>query len=184
MVCAALLDSTVGFMGGKSVRYAHMRRKRSFDSGHQQLGVDPTHTFAMWKEARPCRAKKSSSCTKQHHRSYVKGTTQVPIEAGGRVLSVGHDNGLHSKYRQFTVHPAVYGANVGTLFFGMVRKAPSKQQVAPPRDRSRLPRHCVYSCNDFRCTYYHTTLIKEGVVTWGQCLEADNSRFLNFMPRT
>ena len=29
-----------------------------------------------------------------------------------------------------------------------------------------------------------TKLIKEGVVTWGQYLEVDNPRFINFMPHT
>ena len=58
-------------------------------------------------------------------------------------------------------------------------------QVAPPANRDRLPLwHSVYFRNEFRCSYYNTKLIRQGVLTWGQFQSLEDARLFNALPRT
>ena len=58
-------------------------------------------------------------------------------------------------------------------------------QVAPPANRDRLPLwHSVYFRNEFRCSYYDTKLIRQGVLTWGQFQSLEDARLFNALPRT
>ena len=75
-------------------------------------------------------------------------------------------------------------------FLGWSAKAHSNiqrvaPQVAPPANRNRLPLwHSVYFRNEFRCSYYNTKLIRQGVLTWGQFQTLEDARLLNALPRT
>ena len=58
-------------------------------------------------------------------------------------------------------------------------------QVAPPANRDHLPLwHSVYFRNEFRCSYYNTKLIRQGVLTWGQFQSLQDARLFNALPRT
>ena len=75
-------------------------------------------------------------------------------------------------------------------FLGWSAKAHSNiqrvaPQVAPPTNRDRLPLwHSVYFRNEFRCSYYNTKLIRQGVLTWGQFQALEDARLFNALPRT
>ena len=75
-------------------------------------------------------------------------------------------------------------------FLGWSAKAHSNiqrvaPQVAPPANRDRLPLwHSVYFRNEFRCSYYNTKLIRQGVLTWGQFQSLEDARLFNALPRT
>ena len=75
-------------------------------------------------------------------------------------------------------------------FLGWSAKAHSNiqrvaPQVAPPANRDRLPLwHSVYFRNEFRCSYYNTKLIRQGVLTWGQFQTLEDARLFNAPPRT
>ena len=57
--------------------------------------------------------------------------------------------------------------------------------MAPPANRDRLPLwHSVYFRNEFRCSYYNTKLIRQGVLTWGQFQSLEDARLFNALPRT
>ena len=57
--------------------------------------------------------------------------------------------------------------------------------MAPPANRDRLPLwHSVYFRNEFRCSYYNTKLIRQGVLTWGQFQTLEDARLFNALPRT
>ena len=75
-------------------------------------------------------------------------------------------------------------------FLGWSAKAHSNMQrvapqVPPPTNRDRLPLwHSVYFRNEFRCSYYNTKLIRQGVLTWGQFQALEDARLFNALPRT
>ena len=75
-------------------------------------------------------------------------------------------------------------------FLGWSAKAHSNiqrvaPQVAPPANQDRLPLwHSVYFRNEFRCSYYNTKLIWQGVLTWGQFQSLEDARLFNALPRT
>ena len=75
-------------------------------------------------------------------------------------------------------------------FLGWSAKAHSNiqrvaPQVAPTANRDRLPLwHSVYFRNEFRCSYYNTKLIRQGVLTWGQFQSLEDARLFNALPRT
>ena len=75
-------------------------------------------------------------------------------------------------------------------FLGWSAKAHSNiqrvaPQVAPPANRDRLPLwHSVCFRNEFRCPYYNTKLIRQGVLTWGQFQSLEDARSFNALPRT
>ena len=61
----------------------------------------------------------------------------------------------------------------GLTFLGWSAKAHSyiqrvAPQVAPPKDRDKLPRwHSVYFWDEYKCSYYNMKMIRRGVLTWG-----------------
>ena len=75
-------------------------------------------------------------------------------------------------------------------FLGWSAKAHSNiqrvaPQVASPANRDRLPLwHSVFFRNEFRCSYYNTKLIRQGVLTWGQFQTLEDARLFNALPRT
>ena len=42
----------------------------------------------------------------------------------------------------------------------------------------------MYFRNEFRCSYYNTKLIRQGVLTWGQFQALEDARLFNALPRT
>ena len=130
-IYGAILDCASDFMGGKSVLCAGSNHPLveagvPCDARHQQLGVDPAHVFTFMLGGRPDLAKPGNlphAPSSIAIRVYATGPTQIPIEANGRVLSMGHSSGLHPNGKQYAVHPVGYGKNVGTPLLGMVNES-------------------------------------------------------------
>ena len=160
---------------------------------HQQLAADASRfvqtTFKGWRGyARPRNFPNASGSNTLCE--YVTRAAQVPGESGGRVSPKGVVNGPSPQCGHTSLCSNGNVRTSGNCFLGWSPKAHSGVQqvvppIAPPHDKSHLPLwHCVSFRNDFRCTYSNTKLIEEGVMTWGQCQDVDNLRFLNFMPCT
>ena len=99
-----------------------------------------------------------------------------PLQTSGRVVRMGHDS--RASPRSWTIYRTsswTWYERRGS-FFRVGQRRPSPRSSRWHQRWHHLGRghgcRCVYFRYEFRCTYYNTKLIKEGVVTWGQYPEA------------
>ena len=103
---------------------------------------------------------------------------------------MGNSHRVHTIQGQPPIYSMGMVRTADLTFLGWSTKAHSNiqrvaPQVAPPANRDRLPLwHSVYFRNEFRCSYYNTKLIRQGVLTWGQFQTLEDARLFNALPRT